>query len=150
MHSSGPHGRKCSRHVVPSYFFLTQFAHCIARSGRRCAVVTDSSHENANGVRVSNRFIFHQPAPQTFLESVLTLIGHLGASSLLFFLLFFFGWAISWLLHLLDSIHRFAPSIVEVITKIEIVLVYFDAFLFAFVVLIGPFRFVIHLMKGPA
>ncbi len=76
------------------------------------------------------------------------LIGHLLGSAVLFLVLFFFGWLISWALHWMHGIHPFPEKIFAVIGEMELWLLYFDAILCGFVVLAGAYRFVKDLAKG--
>ena len=77
-----------------------------------------------------------------FGRSILLLIGHLGATALVFVALFTLGWGVSCFFNYLDSIHKFPDEIFKLVTRLEIDLVYVDTVVGGVVLLTGIIRFV--------
>ena len=73
--------------------------------------------------------------------SVMSLVGHLIGTALIFTALFSVGWLVSVVLHTLHRHHPFPEEIFRFVTKIELYLVYADAVLSAVVLIAGMVRF---------
>jgi hypothetical protein len=84
----------------------------------------------------------------TFWRSILQLIGHLGATALVFVALFSLGWIVSCSFNYLNSIHRFPDEILELVTRLEVGLVYIDAAVSGVVLTAGIVRFVLEVFRG--
>lgn len=84
---------------------------------------------------------------RTFSESVVGLIAHLCGTAIIFVTFFTIGWAVSYLLHWLHSIHPFPDEIFRIITKIEVVVIYADGLLCGVVLMAGALRFCKELME---
>jgi hypothetical protein len=79
---------------------------------------------------------------------VLKLIGHLGASALIFVALIGFEWVASYAYYLMDSYHSFPVEMTRVIPKLRIGWFYLDIVLSGIVLLAGLGRFVRDLLEG--
>lgn len=79
--------------------------------------------------------------PRSYWESIFSLIGHLIGTAVIFGALFVLGWLLSVLLFWLNTIHSFPPAILDIVTKIEVFLVYIDAGLCFVLLLAGAWRF---------
>jgi hypothetical protein len=84
----------------------------------------------------------------TFWRSIFQLIGHLGGTALVFVALFSLGWAVSCSFNYLNSIHKFPDEIFELVTRLEVGLVYIDAAVSGVVLTAGIVRFVVEVFKG--
>lgn len=78
---------------------------------------------------------------KTYWTSVLSLLGHLAGTAVIFVTFFTIGWIVSFLLYYLHGVHPFPEEILNVITKIELVVVYADALLCGIVLIAGMLRF---------
>lgn len=83
-----------------------------------------------------------------FLESLVSLVGHVAGSAVLFFTVALFAWLLKWAVHFLDSIHPFGPTIMGIFEAAEIGLLYLDICLSACVLLAGVVRFIKELIGG--
>ena len=79
---------------------------------------------------------------RTFGYSILRLIGHLACTAGLFICLFAIGWAVSFILNYLHSVHPFPEPIHRLVTRSELVLVYIDITISSIVLLAGVLRYV--------
>ncbi|WP_161827840.1 hypothetical protein [Steroidobacter agaridevorans] len=73
--------------------------------------------------------------------SVMSLVGHLIGTALIFTALFSVGWLVSVFLHTLHRHHPFPDEIFRFVTKIELYLVYADTALSAVILMVGMVRF---------
>lgn len=73
--------------------------------------------------------------------SVLSLVGHLIGTAVIFTALFTIGWLVSVTLHALHRYHPFPDEIFRFVTKIELYLVYADSVVSGIVLLAGMVRF---------
>ncbi len=73
--------------------------------------------------------------------SVMSLVGHLIGTAVIFTALFSVGWLVSVVLHALHQQHPFPDEIFRFVTKIELYLVYADAALSAVVLIAGMVHF---------
>ena len=78
----------------------------------------------------------------SFFDSVVSLIGHLLGSAILFLSFYAIGWIISFVVHWLNLIHKVPPDIAIFTAKIELWIVYADAVLCFFVISAGAYRFI--------
>jgi sterol desaturase/sphingolipid hydroxylase (fatty acid hydroxylase superfamily) len=78
----------------------------------------------------------------SFFDSVVSLIGHLLGSAILFLSFYAIGWIISFVVHWLNLIHKVPSDIAIFTAKIELWIVYADAVLCFFVILAGAYRFI--------
>jgi len=88
------------------------------------------------------------PTRYGYWYSVSRLIGHLFGTVVIFGTFFTFGWLLSVLLHYLDTLHKFPPEILAIITRIEVGLIYADALLCVIMLMAGTFRFCRDLVEG--
>lgn len=72
---------------------------------------------------------------------MLSLIGHLIGTAVIFTALFTIGWLVSVTLHALHRYHPFPEEIFRFVTKIELYLVYADSVVSGIVLLAGMVRF---------
>ncbi len=79
---------------------------------------------------------------KTFWQHVGSLLGHLSATAVIFVTVFTLGWAISFIVHYLDSIHPFSPRSRDLIEHIEVSLLWIDTGISGLVLLVGASRFV--------
>lgn len=86
--------------------------------------------------------------PYSTARSVLILIGHLGATALVFGVLFTLSWSISWFFSYLDSVHKFAPDVLKIAGRVELGLIYVDIGICGFVLLAGIGRFLRDVIEG--
>ena len=73
--------------------------------------------------------------------SVLSLIGHLVGTAVIFIALFTLGWLVSVVLHALHRYHPFPDEIFRFVTRIELYVVYADSALSGIVLIAGMVRF---------
>lgn len=73
--------------------------------------------------------------------SVMTLVGHLLGTAVIFTALFSIGWLVSVALHALHRYHPFPDEIFKFVTKIELYLVYADSVVSGIVLIAGMVRF---------
>ena len=92
--------------------------------------------------------MFGQRKPKTFWESVFSLIGHLLGTAVIFVTFFCLAWGISFILSGLDALHKFPEEIYQIITRIEVWLIYADAVLCTIVLIAGAWRFCSDLMEA--
>lgn len=69
------------------------------------------------------------------------MIGHLVGTAVIFTALFSIGWLVSVALHALHKMHPFPPQIFDLVTKMEVYLVYADTVVSGIVLLAGMWRF---------
>jgi hypothetical protein len=79
--------------------------------------------------------------------SVLSLVGHLFGTAIIFTALFTIGWLISVVLHALHRYHPFPAEMFEFATEIELYLVYADSVACGIALLMGMVRFCKQVMK---
>lgn len=79
--------------------------------------------------------------------SVMTLVGHLLGTAVIFIALFTIGWLVSVALHALHRYHPFPAEIFKFVTKIELYLVYADSVVSGIVLIAGMVRFCKQLME---
>lgn len=90
---------------------------------------------------ISKYLFISDSGSRSYVRSLISLLGHLVGTGVIFIGLFSIGWIISFLLYGLNKIHPFPDEILNLITKIELYLVYVDTFLCAIVLLAGMLRF---------
>ena len=112
-------------------------------------VRVQSAHTKIGGTVYGSQFE-RQHEPKRFLELALGLIGHLCGAAVIFVAFFTIGWLVSFALHWLHSLHPFPEEIFRIITRIEVWVVYADAFLCAIVLLAGAWRFALELVEARA
>lgn len=78
----------------------------------------------------------------SFWESVMLLVGHIAGSCVLFMSLVGAAWLLGVAVHALHLKHPFDPSVLKVITGVELALVYVDIALSGVVLLVGAVRFI--------
>jgi len=83
-----------------------------------------------------------------FWRSIFQLIGHLGGNALVFVALFSLGWIVSCSFNYLNSIHQFPDELFNLVTKLEVGLVYVDAAVSGVVLTGGIVRFVLEVFRG--
>ena len=69
------------------------------------------------------------------------LVGHLGGTSFVFVCMITFAWFVAWTFAYLQSVREFPDAMFELITRMEIGLVYLDAAVCVFVLLCGVVRY---------
>lgn len=79
--------------------------------------------------------------------SVLSLLGHLLGTAVIFTALFTIGWLVSVVLHALHRYHPFPDEIFRFVSKMELYLVYADSLLSGVVLVAGMIRFCKQLME---
>ena len=84
---------------------------------------------------------------RSFGKSVVALLGHLSGTAVTFVTLFSFAWAIGFVTEYLNSIHPFAPSILGIVNKVEVGILYADCALCGFHSLVGMWRFCKDVMR---
>jgi hypothetical protein len=72
---------------------------------------------------------------------VISLLGHLLGTAIIFTALFTLGWLVSVVLHALHRYHPFPDEIFKFVTKIELYLVCADSLLSGVVLIAGMIRF---------
>lgn len=77
----------------------------------------------------------------SFAQSCLRLIGHLSATALVSVTVFGLGWVVALAVRGLDCLYRFAPGIVQVLSRPQVWLVDTDAVLTGIVLVCGIVRF---------
>jgi hypothetical protein len=85
---------------------------------------------------------------KTYAASVVSLIGHLLGTAVIFVSFFAIGWGASYLLYFLHRVHPFPDEILFFITKFELYLVYADSVLCTFMILGGAYRFATEFIEG--
>jgi uncharacterized BrkB/YihY/UPF0761 family membrane protein len=90
---------------------------------------------------MNERDIFGSRRPHNFWASVLSLIGHLVGTAVIFVSLITLGWLISFIMHFLHAIHQFPGEILWLFTRIELYLTYVDIGLCAIFIFAGARRF---------
>ncbi|GAC1626813.1 MAG: hypothetical protein NVS9B10_15130 [Nevskia sp.] len=80
-------------------------------------------------------------------QSVLTLIGHMIGTAVIFVSMFGIGWSVSFLLEYLNSIHKFPSDIYGVVTAVELYFLYADVLLCGVVLCAGAIRFIKELTR---
>jgi len=93
------------------------------------------------------RTLFNGEVEITFGRAIINLMGHIAGAAVLFVVFFSIGWAISFFIHWLDSIHKLPEEMANFMARFELWLVYIDAGLCAVVVSVGGFRFIKDLGK---
>jgi hypothetical protein len=85
-----------------------------------------------------------QSRQQPFLMSILLLIGHLCATALVFISLFTLGWgvAVAVAFAFLQSVHAFPDQVFDLVSRLELGLIYLDAAVCGVVLMVGIVRFV--------
>jgi len=83
-----------------------------------------------------------------FYGHVLSLIGHLAASALIFVVIFTLGWGIGFVVHRLNAVLPFSERILGIIEKIEVSILYLDVTISGIVLLVGSVRFIRDVMEG--
>jgi len=76
------------------------------------------------------------------------LMGHIFGSAVLFLSIACVSWGLGVAIHWLNGIHAFAPSVLGLITSVELGLLYVDIGLSLIVLIVGAFRFIKEL-SGP-
>ena len=79
---------------------------------------------------------------RSFAESVVSLIGHLLGTAIIFVAFFAIAWGVGYVLHFLDGAHKFPEETYRFISKLELWLIYADAALCSIVLLAGALRFI--------
>ena len=79
---------------------------------------------------------------QGFQRSAWQLLGHLSLGTLIFLVILFFAWALSFAFKYLNSLSPFPLEIAKLFSKFEIGLFYADIILSGVVLLVGVLRFV--------
>lgn len=79
--------------------------------------------------------------------SVLSLMGHLLATAVIFTSLFTIGWLVSVVLHALHRYHPFPDEMFKFVTRIELYLIYADSVLSGIALLVGMVRFCKQVME---
>lgn len=90
---------------------------------------------------------FRDRVPTSFWGSLLMLIGHLVGTCLIFLIFLSLTWVISYAVSLLDGRHKFPPNVMDIITKVELWLLYIDIMLCTIVLLLGTVRFCMDLVE---
>ena len=85
----------------------------------------------------------HWPSRQQrgFQRSAWRLLGHLSVGTLIFLVILFFAWALSFAFSYLNSLSPFPLEIAKLFSKFEIDLFYADIILSGVVLLVGVVRF---------
>ncbi len=83
---------------------------------------------------------------RSFAESVVSLIGHLLGTAVIFVSFFGIAWGVGYLLHFLDAAHKFPEETYRFISKLELWVIYADALLCTVVLIAGAIRFVRDLL----
>jgi len=78
----------------------------------------------------------------TFGQSVIKLIGHAIGSAVLFVSLAALAWLIGWAISALNLIHPFSPAVLDLLSGVELIILYLDFGLSGIVLLVGAYRFV--------
>lgn len=91
---------------------------------------------------------FRGHVPTSFWGSLLMLIGHLVGTCLIFLIFLSLTWVISYAVNLLDSQHKFPQDVMDIITKVELWLLYIDIMLCSIVLLLGTIRFCMDLLEN--
>ena len=76
-----------------------------------------------------------------FIGALISLVGHMLGTGVIFLSLFFIAWGLAWSAHMLHMIHPFPDEILGYVKKVEIVLFWVDTALCGFVSLVGIWRF---------
>lgn len=76
------------------------------------------------------------------------LVGHLAGTALIFVVFLLLTWAISYSVSSLDAVHKFPQNVLDIITKVELGLMYVDIALCSVVLILGTVRFCIDLMEN--
>jgi hypothetical protein len=88
-----------------------------------------------------------QSRQKPFLMSILLLIGHLCATALVFVSLFTLGWGVAVAFAFLHSVHAFPDQIFDLVSRLEIGLIYLDAAVCGVVLFAGIVRFVREILE---
>jgi tellurite resistance protein TehA-like permease len=85
----------------------------------------------------------HWPSRQShgFQRSAWRLLGHLSVGTLIFLVILFFAWALSFAFKYLNSLNPFPLEIAKLFSKFEIGLFYADIILSGVVLLVGVLQF---------
>lgn len=79
--------------------------------------------------------------------SVVTLLGHLLGTAVIFTGLFTLGWLVSVALHALHRYHPFPDEMFRFVTRLELYLLYVDAFVSGTVLMAGTVKFCKRLIE---
>lgn len=90
---------------------------------------------------------FRGRGPTSLGTSLLVLVGHLVGTCLIFLVFLSLTWVIAYSVSLLDDQHKFPPNVMNVITQVELWLLYVDIALCSIVLLLGTIRFCIDLVE---
>jgi len=84
---------------------------------------------------------FRSSAPSNFWGSLLKLVGHLAGTALIFVVFILLVWVVSYAVSGLDGFHKFPQNVLDIITHVEIWLIYVDVALCSVVLILGTIRF---------
>ena len=76
------------------------------------------------------------------------MFGHLGGTAFLFATLLSLAWSVAYLVHFLDSRHKFPEAIYKAVVWVEVALFWFDVLLSSFVLLVGAWQFLRDLVES--
>jgi len=91
---------------------------------------------------------FRSSAPGNFWASLLKLIGHLAGTALIFLVFIFLTWVISYAVNGLNTAQKFSQEVFDLITKVEMWLMYVDIVLCSIVLILGTVRFCLDLVEN--
>jgi hypothetical protein len=83
----------------------------------------------------------------SFMWSVVLLIGHLAGTVVIFAGLLLFAWLSGWFLSWLNQIHPFADNIYHLATRAELWIFYTDTSICGLVIVVGVFRFLVDIFS---
>lgn len=101
------------------------------------------------GLFVRGRSIrFRGRVPSSFWGSLLMLVGHLVGTFFIFLVFLVLTWGISYSVSVLDGRHKFPQNVMDIITQVELYLLYIDIALCTIVLLLGTARFCMDLLEN--
>lgn len=97
--------------------------------------------------RLFIRWVSRKP-PNPPWKSVLLLITHLAATTVVFVALITGIWLGSWIFSLMHSIHEFPREVLEPLARLKVFLVYLDILLSGIILLIAVCRYIFKVLRG--
>jgi len=93
-------------------------------------------------------FTLRGRAQGNFAASLIRLIGHLGGTALIFLVFIALTWVISYSVNTLNAAQKFPQEVFDVISRVEMWLIYIDITLCSVVLILGTVRFCIDLLEN--
>jgi|GEM_PF-3163488 len=90
-----------------------------------------------------------QSSVDSYVGTVLRLLGHLLSTGIVFVSYFFLIWCVYVALYFLNSIHPFPSRILEFVENFELYLIYGDSVICAMALLVAAFNFLSAMLGRP-